>query len=969
MTEVVAIVPAKDREDTIADTVRALVALEGIDRVLVVDDGSGDATTEAARGAGAQVLRLGRNVGKGDAIAAAVAASDDADIYVLIDADVGADAAQAEVLLGPVLADEADLVIGVLPAAGRRGGFGTIRRFATAGIRRACGLTMRAALSGQRAIRAEYLRGLTGAGRFGLEVAMTVDTARAGGRILEVDVPMEHRHTGRSVAGFRHRASQGADIVEALWPRVLPGWLRRILLVGVVVGLLALSFASTRSVAVSSVPSADVARHVVIVGVPHLGFDDFDAQIMPNLTRLATQGATGMMAVRTGGGSASEDAYATLGAGYRVSAADGTGEAADRDADFEGGPAIDVLARRTGKHPPGQVVLPDVVRLIRGAGAHVDSRPGALGVALHRAGLRTAVIANSDSVNVDGDVQPRAPAAIGVVSTTGAIDLGDVSHDLLRPAADLPFGVTMDRARLLATFERVAPQAAVTVVDPGETDRAAWYRATMRSDVAAAAMSAALTRTDRIIGALQQHLPANTLFIVAGLSAPTSQAELVPVVFSGAGVVPGRLESPSTGRPGLVTLTDLAPTVLANLGVAVPSEMVGRPLRYHQGTADTAEMRSMNDLIRHRDQAYPTFQTSFVVVAIVVFILALLALVRGDTPAVVRRVLRWAVVTLVASLFMTFVIRAVPSLGSFGVGTVLLLYALSGALAWLLLDRGRRPLAPLVAVAWLSFVLLCVDLATGAHLQVASLLGYSPTVAARFGGMGNAPYGVFAASAVIVVAWIVGRSGRPGEAWWPASAVAIIAIAVDAAPWLGADVGGILSLVPALGLLLILLAGRRLNWRSIATAVAAAVAILGGVIAYEAFQPASQRDHIGQFFLGGNGEGSFWTTIGRKLSTNIDVLASSTWSYLIPLTVVFVVVVVVKRRGRRPLLPPRSVARSGLIGLVTVGLLGYAVNDSGAVVAALLSVYVGAYVALLALADEVRDDELLEPAMTREVPP
>ena len=242
MTTVVALVPAKDRQDTIADTVRSLRALDRIDRVLVIDDGSDDATTARARRAGAQVLRLARNKGKGGAVAAGVAASPDADVYVLIDADVGADASHADRLLDPVLADEADLVVGVLPAAGRRGGFGTIRRLSSWGIRRASGFEAKAPLSGQRAVRASYLRTLTGAGRFGLEVAMTIDAARAGARVEEREVPMEHLHTGRTVAGFRHRGAQGLDIVGALWPRLCSRFVRRSLLAVGLGAFIVLSF-------------------------------------------------------------------------------------------------------------------------------------------------------------------------------------------------------------------------------------------------------------------------------------------------------------------------------------------------------------------------------------------------------------------------------------------------------------------------------------------------------------------------------------------------------------------------------------------------------------------------------------------------------------------------------------------------------------------------------------------------------
>ena len=97
------------------------------------------------------MLRLPTNVGKGGAVAAGIAATPDADVYLLIDADLARTAASADVLLGPVLRDEADLVIGVLPSAEGKGGFGLVRDASARGIRRGCGLEVRAPLSGQRA--------------------------------------------------------------------------------------------------------------------------------------------------------------------------------------------------------------------------------------------------------------------------------------------------------------------------------------------------------------------------------------------------------------------------------------------------------------------------------------------------------------------------------------------------------------------------------------------------------------------------------------------------------------------------------------------------------------------------------------------------------------------------------------------------------------------------------------------------
>ncbi len=957
---VVALVPSKDRAASTARTVEALLAGGAVDRVLVIDDGSTDDTAERAHAAGARVLRLGRNRGKAGAVAAGVAAEPDAEVYLLIDADVADDARHAPTLLAPVLADEADLVIGVLPAAAGRGGFGMVRRFAHRGVLRGSGFDAAAPLSGQRAVRGAFLRGMEPAARFGLEVAMTIDASRAGARILEVEVPMEHLHTGRTVAGFRHRASQGRDVAGALWPRLVPGTVRRLALVGAVLGLLVLSLFTARIGAVTGATAPGTVDRVVVVGVPRLGLDDLGSGVVPNLDDLVAEGAAGMMTVRSRGGTGSDAAYATLGAASQVAVPTAADSILDREAAAEGATAIDVLERRTGHRPSGDVLVLPMAQARRATSSYANSLPGSLGDALRDAELRTAVVANSDTVDDDGTLLRRAPAAWALATAGGAVDGGTVGAGLVRSDPTAPFGLRSETDVFLDGFRSVVRDSAVVVVDPGDTDRVAAYASGMLPDEAENARRSALESTDRLIGAIHAELPPDTLLMVAGMSPPGRDAELVPLVLAGAGIEPGRLESPSTGRPGLVTLTDLAPTILSVLDVATPSDMVGRPLQTTAGPADLDGFRSVNDRIVDRNRSYPGFLDSFVNFQVVLYLVALVALLRVDTPRLLRRILRFLFVAVTAVPVGTFVFRMFPWLGSHGALSVVLLYGLALAVAWGLHDRGRTPWSPLVAVTGATLVVLCGDVLTGASLQEAGLLGYLPTTAARFTGVGNAAYGLIAASAVIVMGWIVGRSVRPRDAWWGAAALAVIVVVIDGAPWLGSDVGGILSLVPALGILLFLLSGRRLDWKVVLVPVAVAIGVLAVVVAYEAMQSPADRNHIGRFFLGGGDGGTFWTTIGRKISTNISLLGSSTWSRLLPVVLVFVVLVYLFGRCWERVAPRGSVQRHTLAGLFIVAVLGYALNDSGAMAAALVFVYLGAFVALPALADPERPDELLE---------
>lgn len=221
MPHVAVLIPAYNEADLIGDTVRAALAMPGIDEVLVIDDGSEDETASAASEAGARVLELTPNAGKGAALNAGVAQAE-ADIYLMIDADLGSSAAETCRLLEPVLAGHADLSIAIMKApAGHKGGFGFVMKLSRWAIRRLGGTVVTAPISGQRAFRKDLIEDIGGFEvGFGVETAMTIDALRKGYRVVEVPLPLTHRASGRNLAGFRHRGHQFWDILRVVRKRL-----------------------------------------------------------------------------------------------------------------------------------------------------------------------------------------------------------------------------------------------------------------------------------------------------------------------------------------------------------------------------------------------------------------------------------------------------------------------------------------------------------------------------------------------------------------------------------------------------------------------------------------------------------------------------------------------------------------------------------------------------------------------------
>jgi glycosyltransferase involved in cell wall biosynthesis len=221
----VVIVTAYNEADRLPATLAALREAFPAARVVVADDGSRDGSSHAALEAGAELVRSPATIGKGGVatLAArhvmAAALGPEPPVFVLCDGDLGASARQLPALAAAVRRGECDLAVG---AFARRvgGGFGLALGFARWAIRRRSGLEVRAPISGQRALRGDVLQVVVPFARgFGMETAMTIDAARAGFRILEVQIDLEHRATGRTFAGFLHRARQLADIVRACHDR------------------------------------------------------------------------------------------------------------------------------------------------------------------------------------------------------------------------------------------------------------------------------------------------------------------------------------------------------------------------------------------------------------------------------------------------------------------------------------------------------------------------------------------------------------------------------------------------------------------------------------------------------------------------------------------------------------------------------------------------------------------------------
>lgn len=228
MTEpapVAAIIPAKDEADRIVATLAGIARIDEVDLVVVVDDGSTDETGRLAAAAGAVVVRHPRNLGKAAALTTGVTRVAEAELgthapprlLLFVDADLEDSAEELRALIPPVRSGAADLTLATIPAANSSRGRGRVVRLARREIERATGRRIAQPLSGMRCLTRQAFDWASPlAPGWGVEAAMLLDVLAAGGRVVEVAVPLRHRATGRDLRGTLHRARQMRDVARAL---------------------------------------------------------------------------------------------------------------------------------------------------------------------------------------------------------------------------------------------------------------------------------------------------------------------------------------------------------------------------------------------------------------------------------------------------------------------------------------------------------------------------------------------------------------------------------------------------------------------------------------------------------------------------------------------------------------------------------------------------------------------------------
>lgn len=696
--------------------------------------------------------------------------------------------------------------------------------------------------------------------------------------------------------------------------------------------LLALAFPT------AATAQTDDCRRAVIFTLPGITWHDVDRWSPPNLLAAVSEGAAGSVAVRTNSSFTTyASGFTTIGAGSRM----------DATVSMVQGERLGALTGPTSIAFEWQVPAIDEINDLAAAQGYSTSRAGSLGSAVSARGLR-AIDASAfgafGAPTPHGEVHPALLAAMTRDGTAEAI----AEADLLVADPTAPFGARTDPTALDEAIEQTMDAACVPlVIEQGDLMRADAAAENANSSLPTE-REAALVAADDALGTVQENLDEDDLLVVVSPTSPAwdDDTHFGVAIAVGPGFEPGAsLESASTRRDGIVTLPDVAPTVLEHLDIGRPASMLGRPWFDIPADGDpVATAIDLDDEAVFIDKVRTPVSTVFVLAQVALYALTIWLLRRRDKEGRLPRRLWLEIAGLALAAFplatyLAGVIQGHP-LGPWWYSALLIAIdaVVVAAAVWLL----DEPMERLLGVVGVTFALLIVDLVVGAPLQLNTVFSYSPIVAGRFAGIGNIGFAILAATSVLTGALLVHRFGARSQVLWAVALVFAVTIVVDGAPQWGSDVGGALALVPGLGLAWFLIAGKRLSARVVVIALIATGVVLAGFLALDLSRPPDERTHLGRLYEDVRSQGFdvFSDTIKRKVRTNLRVFRSTIWTFVVPPALALLAWLLFFPRGRWEVVKhthPR--VRAGLIAGAILAVLGFAVNDSGIVIPAMMCAY------------------------------
>ncbi len=700
---------------------------------------------------------------------------------------------------------------------------------------------------------------------------------------------------------------------------------------------------------------------VIIFLIDKVTWSDIDEARAPFLKSLIDEGAAGLLSNRTASSfTSSNRSYATIGNGNRSRAGGYPGNALTDYEKVDGVSSKILFQRQTGKNGDDFAVFYLNVTGLTNSNFNVGYTviPGTIGEGLHESGLKTAVFGNADT---DNDERLERQAAIIAMDTDGAIDFGDVGKNILEKDELSPYGIRTDFKAMFKQYEDIKNEASLFVFETGDSRRAEKYRAFANDKMTKRYRMESIARADKFMQAVyDEEQDKDTTFIILSPSPPANDdnesiQQTTPIVIAGDWVDDGLLTSGSTRREGIVTSTDIAPTVLEVLGIDVPAYLTGRAI-----TSVPSEGEKIDRLVERNRSFIVVHELSLAVIVyfiifqiIVLFIVVLVLYSQLEVSRSVAKLMSLLLLAMIAFPLGLFITPNIPASVESSSSYFLTIFISVVVIVAIASIRGKQRFWPLYFITGATVIFLTTNiLIFGAASDLISIFGYSPITAGRFYGMGNQAMSVFVAASIVLASVILeGLKDKRGKDLVEkgsklikvvVAAFFILVLFVIGYPGLGANTGGIFTALAGFSVAYLYFFSPSITLKQIMSMLMFAVIALALFLTADIYL-LPVKTHMGRAFLtiieGGPAE--FWQIAGRKLSANIRIFRYTSWSYLF-LTIAIILIffrVYRKNRSEEKFSSKYRYLDAGLNGGLVAGIVGALTNDSGVSITAIILAY------------------------------
>ncbi len=696
-------------------------------------------------------------------------------------------------------------------------------------------------------------------------------------------------------------------------------------------------------------------RQVIVVICDYLTIDDLNRAELSNIHDFFGKGSIALLNTNTAGGRNRHNIAATISAGQVALSPTAEPFVFGHRETIKGEDPMVLFTARTGVVPEkGNLIVLDIpsIRLANKSGEG-GAEPGALADALQKKGLKTAAIGNSDTPSEF--ITNRSMAMIAMDSK-GIIDKGNVSEEVLYYDPDDPIGYRTDYSKLEEIFLELQQQTDMVVIDPGDLVRLEKKREQFSEKVYERERENILREYDDFFGFLMENADLSSSIIIAVTTTPadgnfTNNRFFGLIGAWGDGMEEGLLTSPTTRQTGIITLTDIAPSIASYLQA---------PFFSTNGRAWQVVPEENNLSVMHNIQERTVFTSFLRPIMVKGYVFIHLLVIAGILffmffdPEKARYLISLPLALLAVPL--TWLLLSLFPITDIWLYSVLfVVVAIALVLFSLLLARNRN-IDPLIILCMATVFGILLDTVTGGYLQKYAVLSYDPMGGARYYGIGNEYMGVLLGASIVGISLFVQRLQNHTTFQYLLTGIIFISVlAVLGSPRWGSNFGGFTASLIAFIFTFLRLLRIRMSPRNILIAIGVVGLLCVGVFILDYLRPAELRSHFGQFAasIHKSGFSAIKEVVVRKISMNYKLIRSTVWTRVLLSSLLALGILFYRPVGIfRCLLTKNPAIAAGFSGSVLGAFMALIFNDSGIVAAATAIIFPSATLFYLVLKEQ-----------------